>query len=497
MQQIPSYDEDALGDDPQAMVQAYGAQLLDAVPAGIIVLNEAGVIVYCNREVARLFAYEVGELQGQLVETLMPQSYRQHHTSLRQDYFAQSTPRFMGLGRDLFGLRKDGSHFPVEIGLRPLRFGQHPFVVASILDITERKKAHEQLATVIDSSPFGKLVVDKSGVIRLVNNRLVNLFGFSKEQLLGQPIEILLPERYREAHKGLLQHYFMQPSLRAMGEGRDLTGRHMSGREIPIEIGLAPLDFAGELHVLVCITDITQRKRLESDLREANAQLEEFTFVVSHDLKSPMRGIADLTEWIIEDLGDAVAPAVANNLQRIQTRIVRMENLTEDLLLYARAAKRSKDVTLVNLADMVTGILELLVLPEQAQVEVHFAITEIMTSKTPIETVLRNLIGNAIKHHHAPEEFQLKISAEPAGSYLCIRVQDNGPGIPLVAQERVFRLFQTLKGSGTGLGGVGLTVAKRLTEAHGGRLELDNQQGHSGCCFALWWPRFARSDLDD
>lgn len=497
MQQMSTGDQAPLGDDPEAVMQAFGATLLDAVPAAILVLNAAGQIIYCNNEACRLFAYEPGELRGQAVELLMPAAYRAQHVGLRQDYFAQSTPRFMGLGRDLFGQRKDGSHFPVEIGLRPLNSGTQQCVVASVLDITERKKAHEQLATVIDSSPYGKLVVDKSGMIRLVNHRLVNLFGFSKEQLLGQPIEVLLPERYREAHSGLLQHFFAQPSLRAMGEGRDLTGRHRSGREIPIEIGLAPLDFAGELHVLVCITDITQRKLLESDLREANAQLEEFTFVVSHDLKSPMRGIADLTEWIIEDLGDAIAPAVANNLQRIQTRIARMESLTEDLLLYARAAKRSKDVTRVELADLINGILELLVVPEQAQVRVHFAISELVAAKTPLETVLRNLMSNAIKHHHAPEDFQLSISAEPAGSYVCIRVQDNGPGIPLAAQERVFRLFQTLKGSGTSLGGVGLAVAKRLTEAHGGRLELEHQQGHSGCCFALWWPRFARSDLDE
>ena len=102
---------------------------------------------------------------------------------------------------------------------------------------------------------------------------------------------------------------------------------------------------------------------------------------------------------------------------------------------------------------------ELLTLPEQAQVRLDFAQTDLVTAKTPLETVLRNLISNAIKHHHAPEHFQLAISTEAAGSYLCIRVQDNGPGIPAAAQARVFRLFQTLNGSGTGLRGVGLAVA--------------------------------------
>ncbi|RZA04848.1 MAG: HAMP domain-containing histidine kinase, partial [Moraxellaceae bacterium] len=283
----------------------------------------------------------------------------------------------------------------------------------------------------------------------------------------------------------------------AMGEGRDLTGRHKLGREIPIEIGLAPLDFAGELHVLACITDITHRKRLESDLREANAQLEEFTYVVSHDLKSPMRGISDLTDWIVEDLGENISPEVANNLQRIQTRVQRMENLTEDLLSYARAAKRTKEVAQINLPELITGILELVVLPEQAKVIIQLDVEEIVTTKAPLETVLRNLISNAIKHHDAPERFELTISSEASGSYLCMRVRDNGPGIPVAAQERVFRLFQTLSGAGTALGGVGLAVAKRLSEAHGGRLEISNEDDVLGCCFVLWWPRFLRSDFDE
>lgn len=513
MQPVSAGDGGAFASSSGLAVQALGTLILDSVPAAILVIANSGQIVYCNSEVNHMFAYQTGELLGQPIEKIMSAGIRAHIDDFYKAHAgpaAQFAPGQKAMlkpnptgntkqepSRDHQALRKDGGQFPVEIILRPLAYGDEHYVVASVLDISKRKEAHEQLATVIDSSPYGKLVVDHSGIICLVNHRLFDLFGYSKEQLLGQPIEILLPERYRSGHHGMLQNFFANPSLRAMGEGRDLTGRHISGREIPIEIGLAPLDFAGGKCVLVCITDITRRKRLESDLREANAQLEEFTYVVSHDLKSPMRGIADLTEWIVEDLGTGVVPSVANNLQRIQTRIQRMENLTEDLLQYARAAKRSKDVTTVHVPDVVNSILELLVLPEHAQVHLDFAQTDLITAKTPLETVLRNLISNAIKHHHAPENFQLAISTEAAGSYLCIRVQDNGPGIPVSAQERVFRLFQTLNGSGTGLGGVGLAVAKRLTEAHGGRLEFDNQPGLGGCSFALWWPRFLRSDFDD
>lgn len=497
MEPSPANDGHLLSEHIQAIVRSHGFELLEAVPSGVLLLNSAGIIVYCNTEAARLFAYETQELLGLTVEALMPQAYIDHQISLEQRYWTLPTSRFMGAGRDLNGQRKDGTYFPLEISLRPLDVEQQHFVVASVVDICERKQAQHQLETVIDSSPYGKIVVDKTGVIRLVNHRLVNLFGFSREELLGQPIEMLLPERYRHAHHGLVQQFFAKPSLRAMGEGRDLTGRHKSGREVPIEIGLAPLDFGADLHVLVCITDITSRKRLELDLREANAQLEEFSFVVSHDLKSPMRGICDLTDWIIEDLGESMAPNVIHNLQRIQTRVQRMENLTEDLLNYARSAKRSKDVTQVDLTALIASTLELVALPAQARVSVQFEINDLLTPKAPLETVLRNLISNAIKHHHAPENFQLTLTSEAAGSYLCIRIQDNGPGIPANAQERVFRLFQTLSGSGTAHGGVGLAVAKRLCEAHGGRLELHNNAAEKGCCFVIWWPRFPRSDFDE
>ncbi len=493
---MPDSDQALISDDPQAVIKAVGASLLDAVPAAILVVDQTGRIIYGNSEVSRLFGYELAELIGQQAQMLMAAESRAEGAFVPQLNCDQLTQALLGDGRELTGLCKDGGQFPLEIGVRAFNTGQQQWLLVSILDNSERKKAQQQLATVIDASPYGKLVVDKTGVIRMVNHRVVELFGYTKAHLLGQPLKLLLPERYRDGHSSMVHMFFSGPSLRAMGEGRDLTGRHCSGREIPLEIGLAPLDFAGELHVLVCITDITRRKRLEADLREANAQLEEFTFVVSHDLKSPLRGIADLTDWILEDLGESPLPAVANNLQRIQTRIVRMENLTEDLLQYARAAKRSTDVSQVNALELVKGILELLTMPAGAQVDLNFAITELIAAKTPLETVLRNLISNAIKHHGGERQLHLSVCSEAAGSYCCIRVQDNGPGIPHSARERVFRLFQTLNGSSTELGGVGLALAKRLTEAHGGRLELDNPAGQIGCCFVLWWPRFARSDLD-
>lgn len=471
------------------------AELLDAVPAGILVATKEGVITYNNNEAARLFGYPPNELIGTHIDALVPHRFK-NHAQHRHDYFQNPISRNMGAGRELFGLRKDGSEFPLEIGLRPLTTETEQLIVATIVDISARKQAEARFEKVIEASPYGKLLVDAQGIIQLINSSLLKLFGYTKEELLGKSMDILLPERYREMHKPLREDYTRNPSLRAMGFGRDLTGRHKNGTEIPIEIGLNPVATDKGILILAVITDITERKKLELNLKHANAHLEEFTYVASHDLKSPLRGIADLVDWIKEDLGEQAPESVINNIYRIKVRINRMERLIDDLLVYARAGKRNKEATSVDVAALLAGIIELHPVPPQFEITQAISIQHIHAAKTPLETVLRNLFNNALKHnqHNNPK---IRLSAEANGNYCLFSVKDNGPGIPEAAQERVFRLFQTLgtsKGEGNG---IGLALAKRLVESHGGKIELANNSNEPGCCFRVWWPRFPRRDIDD
>lgn len=474
----------------------YTRELLDAVPAGIIVSRQDGRISYLNEEAGRLFGYSRHELIDQNIEVLLPDRFSGNHSLLRQSYLQQPSTRYMGAGRDLYGKRKDNTEFPLEIGLRPLVSAGERFVVATIVNITRRKQLEERLSAVIDASPYGQLLVDNNGIIQLINPSLLELFGYEKAELLGKPMDILLPERYRDEHQKLREGYVQRPSLRAMGLGRDLTGRHKNGTEIPIEIGLSPVDSDSGKMTLAVVTDISARKRLELNLKQANAHLEEFTYVASHDLKSPLRGITDLVEWIGEDLGDNAPEPVLNNIGRIKIRIGRMERLIEDLLLYARAGRSNKESSAVNVPALINNIIDMHPVPAEFTIKQNIHITDIFAAKTPLETVLRNLFNNALKHHHgtAPE---ISISAEPSGSCCLFKVTDNGPGIPLVAQERVFRLFQTLNSHDTGGSGIGLALAKRLTESHGGQIELISNSEQPGCSFHVWWPRFSRKDIDD
>lgn len=483
-------------EDPRNTYPIYIKELLDAVPAGIIVTHQDGRINYLNAEAELLFGYARNELIDQSIDVLLPDRFNHYHAQLRQSYIDQPSTRYMGAGRDLYGKRKDTSEFPLEIGLRSLVAGGEQFIVATIVNITRRKQLEERLAKVIDASPYGQLLVDEHGIIQLINPSLLHLFGYGKEELLGKSMDILLPERYRSGHEKLRAGYVKNPSLRSMGFGRDLTGRHKSGTEIPIEIGLSPVESdAGNL-TLAVVTDISERKRLELNLKQANAHLEEFTYVASHDLKSPLRGISDLVEWIHEDLGTAAIEPVTKNIERIKLRIGRMERLIDDLLLYARAGKRAKESAAVDVHTLIADMIEMQPIPATFQILQDIRINEIYAAKIPLETVLRNLFNNALKHHNGINP-TITISAEASGSYCLFKVIDNGPGIPKAAQERVFRLFQTLSSNDASGSGIGLALAKRLTESHGGQIELISNSDQKGCSFHVWWPRFARKDIDE
>lgn len=371
-----------------------------------------------------------------------------------------------------------------------------PVIVTSIVDLSERKRLESNFGSVVESAPYGMLLANADGTIKMANRKVCEMFGYTRAELLEQRIEMLLPERHRTDHAAQRQAFSDEPRQRPMGSGRDLTGRRKDGREFPVEIGLSSVQTADGPMALAAIVDITWRKRAELDLREANAQLEEFTYVASHDLKSPIRGVANLLEWIREDLGDAPPEAVAKNLGRMDTRVKRMERLIEDLLTYARAGRRTTKIERIDVPQLVQEITELDPLPAGMRLTLDIRVNELDGARTPLATVLRNLYCNAVKHHDKADA-QIAIEAREEGCHCIFSITDDGPGIPETAQARVFRLFQTLtdiERKGTGLG---LAVAKRLTENHGGRIELTSRPEPRGCTFRVYWPRFARSDLND
>lgn len=470
------------------------ASVLETMPVGIVLVNDQGKIILVNSETERLFAYSRQEIIGKSIEILLPERFREMHVGSRCSYTERPVSRAMGVGSELFGRKKDGQEFPVEIGLSPISTSDGPAVVASIVDISEHKRFERNFRAIMEASPYGKLIIDENGNIVLTNERLVRLFGYQTDELIGQSIEKLIPERIRESHSKYRKGFFSSPSLRAMGVGRDLTGLHKNGTEIPLEIGLNPVESAEGTMVIAAVIDISERKRIEQDLRQAHSNLEEFTYVASHDLRSPLRGITDLVDWITEDLGDAAAPSVKQNLARVSLRIKRMERMIEDLLEYARAGRASPELVDIQIPNMIEDILELHPCPPAFSIKSKFCIQNMKAARTPLETSLRNLISNALKHHDK-EEGNIIIEVDEDDAYAKFSIIDDGPGIPKNAQERIFRLFQTLTSSERGGSGIGLALTKRLVESHGGRITVESDGGR-GTAFHFWWPRFPRKGYD-
>jgi PAS domain S-box-containing protein len=239
--------------EPETSTERRFGLVVEAAPNAMVMVNRAGEIVMVNAQAERVFGYPRAELVGQPVEMLVPKRFRRQHPGLRTAFFADPHPRPMGAGRDLYGRRKDGSEFPVEIGLNPIETDEGPMVLSAIVDITERKAAEQALRDsetaadqrfrlVVEAAPNAMVMINRAGEIVMVNAQAERVFGYKRDELLSQPVEMLVPERFRGHHPGLRATFFADPQARPMGAGRELYGRRKDGSEFLIEIGLNPIE---------------------------------------------------------------------------------------------------------------------------------------------------------------------------------------------------------------------------------------------------------------
>ena len=458
---------------------------VDLSPSGMLAVDEAGTILLVNREIERLFGYRREELLGKPLELLVPDRFRAGHPGFRKQYFADPRSRPMGVGRDLYGLRKDGSEVPVEIGLNPVRTPERVVVLASVVDISARKRAEQRFQAAVESSPSGMVMTDEGGTILLVNREVERLFGYARDELIGKPVEMLVPERYRAVHPVHRARFYTDPRSRPMGIGRELFGLRKSGGEVPIEIGLNPIHTDEGTYVLSSIVDITERRRDEEQRRQSQ-KLEAIGTLaggIAHDFNNILLSIIGHTEL-------AQRPAVnvqqKADLDQVLKAAERGRQLVQRILTFSRQGEVKRSP--LRLERPVRELLQLLRASLPTTIEMRQILDpdtpEVLSDDTQIHQVLMNLATNAA--HAMPEGGVLEVrlgrfQANEAfaavhpdlgpGPYARLSVRDTGTGMPPEVAERVFEPFFTTKPTGMGTG-LGLSVIHGIVQSHGGAIEI-------------------------
>lgn len=473
---------------------------LEASPSGQMIVDRGGIIRHINSKICLIFGYSVDDLIEQHVETLIPHEYRQRHPDHREKFHKTPTVRNMGSGQILYGLHKSGNKIPVEIGLNPLDSNDSRYVLASVVDISERLRAEQRFQLALEASPNGILLMNNDGNIVLVNSRIEEIFGYSRDELINQPVEKLIPVKHRQVHPTYTQRFLQQPRSRAMGSGRDLYGLRKDAKEVPLEIGLNPLDIDGATHVLASVVDISERKHSEAEKASLNNQIQHAQRLESlgvlaggtaHDFNNILQAIsgnADLAKVKLVKGED-----ISRFLDNIILACQRAADLTRQMLAYAGKGKMICSKEDIN--DIINDISSLM----DSSIPKKIRIEKSLTSQLPlievdasqIRQIILNLITNsseAIGNDNGVIEINTGLCEETAitleryrkfnylkpGRYLYIEVKDTGQGMTDEVSEHIFDPFFTTKFTGRGLG---MAAVLGIIRSHFGSIDLDSQPG--------------------
>ena len=469
--------------------------VLESASEAIVIVNGAGTIVTVNARTEALFGYGRQELIGQPLERLVPERARGAHEGHRRAYAQSPRVRPMGQGRDLAGRRKDGSEFPVEISLSFTETDTGTHYIAFVTDITERQHGLEALRrseatarAIFENASEGILVVDARGRIVSVNAKTEEMFRYERAALLGQPLEMLLPERLRERHVPQRAGFMANPRTRPMGRGLDLTGRRSDGEEFPIEVSLSYIETDQGIQGLAFLSDITQRLAVERATRQAErlAAVGQLAAGIAHEVNNPVGIMSSRIElMLIEAEEHGLPEAVVADLRVLHRQAMRVTDIAAKLLTFARETPTARQpVDLNAVVRDALALVERQLEHKGIRVECHWAtrLPLVLGHANALQQVALNLLTNA--GQALGDHGTIRVVTTAGDDRVTLEVADDGPGIPPAVLAHVFDPFFTTKSSGTGLG---LSVTYGIVQDHGGAIDARSEPGH-GATFTVTLP---------
>jgi PAS domain S-box-containing protein len=460
------------GSKPESILAAIVASAVD----GIIVIDARGRIEAFNPAAERLFGYNESEVRGRNVSMLMPSPYREEHDGYLARYLDTGVARIIGSGREVKGLRRDGTVFPLHLSVGEMSVEGERKFTGIVHDLTERVRLEDRLRAsegrwraIIESAVDAIVLIDATGHIEAFNPGAERLFGYREAEVIGRNVNLLMPSPYHEEHDGYLARYLQTGQHKIIGFGREVTGQRADGTTFPLHLSVGEMSLAGERKFTGILHDLSARVRIEEQLREqeALARLGEMAAVIAHEVKNPLAGVRGAIQVIGTRLPENSRDGAI--IKEIVARIDSLNELMQDLLLFARPPQPRP--ALVDVAPLVSNTATLLTEDpalKEMRVDVQGSAPLIRADAGLLKIVFLNLLVNGA--HAMRGSGTLTVSIAAAGESCAIRFTDSGPGISSDVREKMFTPFFTTKSRGTGLG---LPTAKRLIEAHHGTIRID------------------------
>jgi PAS domain S-box-containing protein len=463
--------------------------LLDSAPDAAVVIDSDGRITLVNQQTEHVFGYRRDELVGQPVDLLLPDRFKTRHPDHRDAYFADPLTRPMGAGLELFGLRKNGTEFPIDISLSAIDPEDGRLATAFIRDASERKETEDarrrneaRLAQLIEGAPDAVVIIDAAGKVMIINSQTEEMFGYERDELLGQSVEVLLPERHRNPHAGHRAGYFADPRIRSMGEGLELFGLRKDRTEFAVDIWLSAIDTDDGRIATARIRDITERKRQEAELEQSLVQRRALlSHLVSSGEEERQRIAADIHDDSIQ-----VMAAAGMRLQILRRELHESEDL--ELLDKVEVTIGASIARLRHLlfelhppvldSEGLSAALRMYLDEAEQQTQIRFALDDRLESQPPKETrliiyrIVQEALTNVRKHSEARSA---RLSLEPSNGGVLVRVADDGVG------------FSAEAASTPHPGHLGLTALGERADLAGGWLRIISNPG-AGTKVEFWIP---------